>query len=227
MALIHKEFTIICGHYGCGKTNLSINLAIDAVKKGCKTTLVDMDIVNPYFRSSDYAEMLMDKGVRVIAPKYARTTLDLPMLVPEVQSVFEDDGVVIIDAGGDDAGATALGRYAESIQAVNHDMLYVINRYRVLSTKAEQAVQLLREIETASHLKTTAIINNSHLMGDTTPETIADSLAFAEETSRVTGLPVRATVAPAFLAGRLGGDLDPERLYYVDVYVRPPWTEDV
>ena len=220
----HKDLTIICGHYGCGKTNLSINLALDAVAAGGRVTLVDFDIVNPYFRTSDYADMLNSRGVRVIAPSFARTTLDLPVMPREVQSIFGRDGVAIIDAGGDDAGATVLGRYAEEIMAGDYDMLYVVNRYRALSTTAEEAVTLLREIEYASHLKATAIVNNSHLMRDSTPETILRSLAYAEAVAVATGLPVRGTVIPRFLEGRLPGSL-PD-VYPVGIYVRPPWTDE-
>ena len=230
----HKDLTIICGHYGCGKTNLSINLALDAAAAGGRVTLVDFDIVNPYFRTSDYTDMLNSKGINVIAPSFARTTLDLPVMPREVQSIFGGDGIAIIDAGGDDAGATVLGRYAEEIMAGDYDMLYVINRYRALSTTAEEAVALLREIEQASHLRATAIVNNSHLMRDSTPETIYGALAYADAVAAATGLPLRATVVPGFLREQLKGYTDrPDSLpgslpeiYPVGVYVRPPWTDE-
>ncbi|MCL1849572.1 MAG: hypothetical protein FWF83_07895 [Clostridiales bacterium] len=223
MGLYHKDFTVICGHYGCGKTNLSINLAIEAAHAGKKTTLVDFDIVNPYFRSSDYAGLLEKNGVRLIAPVYAGSTMDLPMIPPEVHSIFGGDGLVIIDAGGDGVGATVLGRFADRISAMDYDMLYVVNQYRVQSANADAAINLLREIEEASHLKATAIVNNSHLMYETKPETVFRSAAFAEEAARAAGLAVRGTLAPMFLSSAM-----PEGAYhYVDIHVRPPWTYGV
>ena len=220
----HKDFTIICGHYGCGKTNLSINLALDAAASGRRTVLVDFDIVNPYFRSSDYVGLLREKGVRLIAPAYARSTIDLPMLPPEVHSIFGSSDVVIVDVGGDDAGATVLGSFSDRLQGRDYDMLYVVNKHRPLSATATLSLALLREVERASHLKATAIVNNSHLMQDSTAETILGASAFAEETSVAAGLPLRATVVPRFLAGCVGEALAGDT-YYVDIYVRPPWTE--
>lgn len=181
---------------------------------------MDFDIVNPYFRSSDYAEALKEKGVRLIAPLYAGSTADLPMIPPEIQSVFKGEGVVIIDVGGDDVGSRVLGSFADKIQKIDYDMLYVINKYRILSTTAEETVSLLREIELASQLKATGIVNNSHLMQDTTPAVISASLAYAEETSAAAGVPIRATVIPGFLADRLGPGY-----YPVNIYVHPPWVD--
>ena len=222
----HKDFTIICGHYGCGKTNLSINLAIDAASTGRRTTLVDLDIVNPYFRSSDYIALLEQKGVRVIAPAFARSTIDLPMISPAIYSVLEEEGTVIVDAGGDDAGVTVLGSFSDKLRVLDYDMLYVINRYRVLSTTAEETVRLLKEIEGASHMKATAIVNNSHLMRDSTADTILDAFAYAEAVSAAAGLPIRGTVIPRFLEGSLGERIPAGDIYVADIYVRPPWTEE-
>ena len=208
---------------------MSINLAMDAAAAGRKVTLVDFDIVNPYFRASDYARMLKENGVKVISPMYAGSTVDLPMLSPEIHSVFHDDGVVLIDAGGDDAGAVALGSFAEKILAVDYDMLYVVNQYRALSATAEEALALLHEIERASHIKATAIINNSHLMQDTTPETIIRSFAFAGALAAASGLPVRATVIPKWLADSVASKVEGGHCtggaYPADIYVRPPWAD--
>lgn len=103
------RITVVCGHYGCGKTNLTLNLALEAAAAGERVTVADLDIVNPYFRSSEYGGLLEEQGVRLIAPVFAGTTLDTPTLPPELYSIFEPQaGRVFIDAGGDDAGVTAL-----------------------------------------------------------------------------------------------------------------------
>lgn len=158
------RITVVCGHYGCGKTNLTLNLALEAAAAGERVTVADLDIVNPYFRSSEYGGLLEEHGVRLIAPVFAGTTLDTPTLPPELYSIFEPQaGRVFIDAGGDDAGVTALGGLHGQLEETGYQMLYVINRYRVLSQTPEEAAALLGEIEAASRLKATALVNNSHL----------------------------------------------------------------
>jgi archaellum biogenesis ATPase FlaH len=214
-----KSFTIICGHYGCGKTNLSLNLAIDAAKRGESVTLVDMDIVNPYFRSSEYIPLLNEYGISVIAPSFANTTLDTPSLSAEIFRIFESDGTVIIDAGGDDSGSTALGSFSGRIGKIDYDMLYVINRYRPLASEPESASMILREIERASRLRATGVVNNSHLKEFTTQETILESLGFARETAATLGLPLMFTTAPKEIATQL----NIERLYPIEIYVKTPW----
>jgi len=214
-----KRFSIICGHYGCGKTNLSLNLAVDAAKRGETVTLVDMDIVNPYFRSSEYRGLLNGYGISMIAPSFANTTLDTPSLSAEIFRIFDTDGTVIIDAGGDDAGSTALGCYSEKIKQLDYDMLYVINRYRPLASEAETASAILREIETASRLTATGIVNNSHLKQFTTAETVLDSMDFARDTAVALNLPLRFTTAPKEIAGQI----NTPQLYPIDIYVRTPW----
>ncbi|MFQ7748814.1 MAG: ParA family protein, partial [Eubacteriales bacterium] len=170
------QLTVVCGHYGCGKTNLALNLALEAAQEGGQVTVVDMDIVNPYFRSSEYGELLESRGIRLIAPVFAGTTLDTPTLPPEIYSIFEGGGQVFLDVGGDDAGITALGGLHEQMEAAGYEMLYVINRYRVLSQKPEEAAALLREIESASRLKATGLVNNSHLGVETKLSTVLDSM---------------------------------------------------
>ena len=194
-----NDITIICGHYGCGKTNLALNLAIESAQKERNTILVDMDIVNPYFRSSEYRTLLSEKDIKLIAPEFAGTTLDTPTLSAEINSVFVDSGSnVFIDAGGDDVGATALGGFHKVIEDNGYEMIYVINMYRVLSRTAEEAVTLLKEIEKVSRLKATAIVNNSHLGVETTLENILNSLNFAKEISELTKLPLSYSTVPSF-----------------------------
>lgn len=222
---------MVTGHYGSGKTNLAVNLALDSLGGRFETvTLVDLDIVNPYFRSSDYGQQLEARGIHVVSPRFAGTTQDVPSLSAEVYSVFESEGAVIFDAGGDDVGATALGRFARSFDAIEYEMLYVINRYRNLTTTAQEAADLLREIEAASHLKATGIVNNSHLRDETTADTVLASLGFARETAGLLGLPLVCTTVPRRLAEQFsdvpGDPTHVENAYPIEVYVRTPWEED-
>lgn len=218
-----KKITVICGHYGCGKTNLALNLALDSAKNGVKTTIVDMDVVNPYFRSSEYGQLLREHNVELIAPVFAGTTLDTPTLPPEIYSIFEGEGHVFLDAGGDDAGITALGGLHQQILQTGYEMLYVINRYRVLSQTPQEAVKLLGEIQAASRLQATGIVNNSHLGVETTLATVQQALPFAEETASLIGLPLLYSTIPDFALNP--GEQLPEGFQKIQRLVRFPWEE--
>ena len=216
------RITVICGHYGCGKTNLALNLALDEAAKGERVTVADLDIVNPYFRSSEYGGLLEEHGIRLIAPVFAGTTLDTPTLPPELYSLFEPSaGKVFIDAGGDDAGVTALGGLHELLEEAGYQMLYVINRYRVLSQTPEEALALLREIETASRLKATGLVNNSHLGVETTLETLLGGLDFAHKTAELTGLPLLYSTTPDFALKP--GETLPEGFREIKRHVKFMW----
>ena len=215
-----KPFTLICGHYGCGKTNLSLNIALDLVSRGEKVTLVDMDVVNPYFRSSDYRALIENAGIRLIASAFAGGNLDSPSIPAEIASVFDSpEGYTIIDVGGDDVGATALGRFSRKINAIDYDMLYVINKNRPITADAASAGEILAEIELKSRIKATGIVNNTHLMGFTTEETILSSMEYARQTASNMNLPLRFTTAPESFADKL----DIDNIYPVKVYVKTPW----
>ncbi|HEX3038108.1 MAG TPA: hypothetical protein VHO94_03845 [Oscillospiraceae bacterium] len=224
-----KRITIVCGHYGCGKTNLSINLAIDCAKAGNTVTLVDLDLVNPYFRSSEYEDVLKKNQVKLIAPVYANTTLDLPMLPAELNSIFaSSDDHIILDVGGDDVGSTVLGTISSKIREAEYDMFYVVNRYRALTTTAEEAAELLKEIEAASRLKATAVVNNSHLKHLTTAQDILNSAEFAKNAAEMLNLPLLFTTVPKQIGSQQIQTLSKiPNLYPIEIYVRSPWEIDV
>ena len=186
------KHTVITGHYGSGKTNIAVNLALNAAKKSKKPIyLIDADIVNPYFRAADSENLLRDNGITLIAPLFANTNLDVPALPPEIFRVFEQDCLAFWDVGGDDAGAIALGRYADNIQKDGYEMLYVVNYSRPLTSCEEDMTEIMTQIETASHLKASAIIDNSNLGSETTEETVTSVTEKVENLSRVSGLPIK------------------------------------
>ena len=157
-----KRITLVCGHYGSGKTNFALNLAVNAAKSGEKITLVDLDIVNPYFRTADYKDELEAAGVNVIAQNLEGTTLDAPALTARMFSIFEESmGRVIVDVGGDDAGATALGRFSRQLNESGYDMLCVVNKFRKFISSPDEAVGLLGEIEAACRLKATGLVTRT------------------------------------------------------------------
>lgn len=216
-----KRITVITGHYGCGKTNLSVNLAVKAAEKWEKVTVVDLDLVNPYFRTADFKKLFEEKGINLIAPDFANTNLDVPSVQFDIELLAAGDGCLIIDVGGDDAGAFALGRYAQALN--NHidelEMLYVINQRRNLTETADEAVSLMYEIEAASRMKHTAVVNNTNLGCETTSEIIAQSENFADEVSAKTGLPLAFTTCPEDLCSSLeNNDILP-----IKVFVKPLW----
>ena len=219
MVPLTSRVNVICGHYGTGKTNLSINLAIECARSGESVTLIDLDVVNPYFRSADYSDVLTKEGVKVIGPNFANTNLDTPSLPGAIAGAIEMGERVIIDVGGDDAGATALGVYSRQVNESKPDVIYVINRYRSLTTTPAEAVEILREIESAARIRATGIINNSHLKSQTDARTVTDSIPFAEEVARMTGLPLMFSTAPRDVLSLN----NIEGIHPIDVYVRTPW----
>ncbi len=192
-----KRITLFAGHYGSGKTCIAVSYAKLVKKSGFDTSIVDLDIVNPYFRTKDSEKELNDAGIDIIASEYANTNLDAPALPKEIYSVISDKNLhLVIDVGGDDRGAVALGRYAEDITSENdYEMLFVANCYRPLTKTAEDALEVMREIEVASKLKFTGIVNNSNIGKLTTGADVMASSDFINKLSELAGIPVVMTTA--------------------------------
>jgi pantothenate kinase-related protein Tda10 len=211
-----KRISIITGHYGSGKTNIAINFAMKLRENGNKVTIVDLDIVNPYFRTADFKELLEQKGITVITPTFANTNLDIPALPAEMNTIFDNpDSYVVIDVGGDDAGAIALGRYANQIKKQDYDLYYVINERRYQTQTPEDAVSLLYEIEACARIKATKLINNTNLGPETTLETLTDSFDFANKVSEITNLPV------AFSCLNREIDCQNQDVFPIEIYAKP------
>lgn len=188
----YKRVTLFAGHYGSGKTNLAVNFALKMQKSGKNVKIADLDIVNPYFRTKDSAKVLNDAGIELISPAFANTNLDLPALPAEVYSLVQQkDFYAVMDIGGDDRGAYALGRYRDYILEENdYEMIFVANFYRPLTRTADEAIEVMREIEAASKIPFTAIINNSNIGEATTAQTVIDTFDSANELSMKTNLPI-------------------------------------
>ena len=202
-----SKIIIFCGHYGSGKTNAAVNAAVELRRAFPRerVALLDMDVVNPFFRSADNGEYLRENGVALIAPRYANTNVDVPALPPEIYSVFTAGaGRFVLDVGGDAAGAAALGALAERVAGIGYEMLYVINKYRPLTASPEAAAGMLREIEGRCGLRASAIINNSNLGAETTRETVERSFGYAAEVCARTRLPLRATTVLREIYGSFG-----------------------
>ncbi len=267
--------TVIVGHYGVGKTNLALNLAIDAARAGYEVVLADLDVVNPYFRSSEYRSALEAAGARLVAPVFsgAGTSLDVPSLTGGVAAAIAEAYAraaeaaaaqpeeapsprqaergqaeeearprpattepgappfrLIIDVGGDDAGATALGRFSAAIAAGPHALWYVVNPYRSLTPGAAEALAVLGEVEAKARLRATALVANAHLKADTDAAVVARALPAAGEAARAAGLPLAFATAPKRLARQeldeLSAQVPGAFVYPVEVVVRTPWETE-
>ena len=205
MSMDCKRLTLFAGHYGSGKTNIAVNYALHLAGEGKKVCIADLDIVNPYFRTKDSERELMAAGIRLVSPQYANSNVDLPALPAESYRLVQDKSTYgIMDIGGDDRGAYALGRFAEAIKAENdYRMAFVVNCYRPLTSTVRDTVEIMREIEEAAGLKFTCIVNNSNLGPETTPETVRSSLEFVEELSSATGLEIWMHTAERSVAEKL------------------------
>ena len=190
-----KRITIFSGHYGSGKTNIALTYALSEREKGKKVAIADIDIVNPYFRTKDSEQLLAEQGIRLICSEYANTNIDIPALPQDIYAIVDDRSLTcILDVGGDERGALALGRISPAIREENdYDMIFVANRYRPLTATVEGAMEVLREIEAACGLSFTAIVNNSNLGAETEAEDILSSVAFGEALSAAAGIPLVAT----------------------------------
>ena len=190
-----KRLTILCGHYGSGKTNVAVNIAAELKKSREIVTVADLDIVNPYFRTKDSAAYFEQQGIRLICSAYANSNVDIPALPQEMYALTDDGSMTaVLDIGGDDRGALVLGRLAPKILAEgDYEMLMVINCYRPLTRDAASTLEVMREIEYAGGIRFTGLVNNSNLGAVTTAEDILASRDYAEEVARLSGLPIVMT----------------------------------
>ena len=221
-----RRITLFAGHYGSGKTNIALNYArwLKNHSPG-PVAVADLDIVNPYFRTKDSAADLAAEGIGLVVSGFANSNVDFPALPKETYALVADrETRVVVDVGGDDRGALALGRYVDDIRAGgDYEMLAVVNASRPLTRTPADAVEALREIEAACGLPFTGIVNNTNLGQETTAQDVAASLPYADGIAALTGLPVRFTCCAAPLAADLAPLLPPghplfpleiQRLYY-------------
>lgn len=223
--LFDRRFLVLVGNYGSGKTELALNLALAAAGEK-STTLVDLDIVNPYFRSGEKAQELREAGVRVLMPSFALSTVDIPALPAEIQSVFiTPSDRVIFDVGGDDTGAAALGRYAPSFRQFREDtaVALVVNAMRPLTQTAEDAAELGRRIEQRGRMRVDVVINNTNLADCSTPEMLLQGHEVACGAARLLGVDcvVDAGMPELLRQTGLTDGLPVAR------YMKPEWMEEL
>ncbi len=207
----YKRLTILCGHYGSGKTNIAVNMAYDLRSQRDTVAVADLDIVNPYFRTKDSQKDFEERGIRLICSDFASSNVDLPSMPADLYSITDDRSLsVILDIGGDDRGAYALGRLRDAILTENdYDMYMVVNKYRPLTPDAESTIEVMGEIEAACGILFTGIINNSNIARETTAEDVLDTVGYANEVAKLSGLPVVCTTVEDRLYDELKDQISP------------------
>lgn len=219
-----SRITVIAGHYGSGKTEFAVNMAYCEANSKNKVTLVDLDIVNPYFCSREQELPLTQAGIEVIAPSPQCRLSDVPALPAEIAKIFSaDSGKAILDVGGDGAGAKVLSRYMPQLSACGYDMWMVLNANRPQTADVEKALEYIEVIETSSRLKFTGIVNNTHLCGFTSAEDVIKGSKLVHKVSEVTGLPVVCSTVPKAIADKLPQSNFEEPLFVIDIYMKKPW----
>ena len=231
MQLPESRYTILVGNYGSGKTELSLALAMELRRRepDSRIALVDLDIVNPYFRSAEQHEMLEAVGIEVFMPSFAMSTVDIPALPASIMAVFEQDfDRVVIDVGGDDTGATALGRYAPQLSARREEitMLYVVNPFRPLSGTEEDIATLYTLIGQKARMTPDALVNNANLQEHTTAADIMEGHKVLEQVSHRLGLPIAMVAGLPGLQQQLPETLQ-EKYFAFTPVMKPDWLVDV
>lgn len=195
---------IFVGNYGSGKSEVSINFALDRKKKGLDVRIADLDLVNPYFRSREAKEMLQEKGIQVVLPPDQYHHADLPILSPRVGGLIRNPGdIAILDAGGDDVGATVLASLGDALSGRTYTMLQVVNPNRPFTETIEGCGHVRKMIEKSSKLKVTGIAGNANLMDDTTVEMIYKGYDFVRRFQEKSGLPLAFITAEERLYPKL------------------------
>jgi hypothetical protein len=218
-----SRIRIFTGHFGSGKTEISINYAIKLAKEGKKVAIVDLDIVNPYFCTRGIKKELEEYGIRVIAADPNLSNAELMVVPPEVLSVFNDKSYeVIMDIGGDDQGAVVLGQYNRYLREEPYDMYFVINNNRPLTSNNDDTQDYMRVIQAASRLKVTHLISNTNMSYETAVEDIITGDKTVKELSEKLNIPHKYTVCRKDLIDEVKGKVQGE-LLPIDIYMKPPW----
>ncbi len=203
---MQKRVSLFAGHYGSGKTNIAVNYAKHLKKQNLPVVIADLDIVNPYFRTKDSEKELKDEGIDLICSEFANTNLDIPSLPQSMYRVIHDKSIyAVMDIGGDDAGAVALGRFSQALMTENnYEMFFVVNFFRPLTKNAEDALIVLKEIEAASSMKFTGIVNNSNLGSLTKAEDVLSTQTEVKKLCEMSGLPLIFTSAEEKVCEKIG-----------------------
>ncbi|QAT62586.1 ATP-binding protein [Acidilutibacter cellobiosedens] len=218
-----KRIRIVTGHYGSGKTEFSVNYAVELAKIKRKVALVDLDVINLYFRSREKSSLLENMGIKVISSSINAPAVDIPAISGEVYAPLEDESYdVVLDLGGDPAGARVLGRYEEFFVNGKYDMFYILNANRQETSTADKAIEYLKRIENMARIKVTALVNNTHMLKSTTVDDLLRGQKVALEVSEKLDIPIKYISVIKNVAALLPKDMKGE-IFPMDLYMREEW----
>lgn len=215
------NISVFTGNFGSGKTEMAINLALKSAEQGKKTVLVDLDVVNPFFRSAEVKPLLEEKNIKVITPNFATTNMDIPSLPPTIYSVFSmEDTNVFFDVGGDEDGAISLGQFKRYFDSCDYKMYFVINTRRPFTNNEQDIIGLMRQVQLRSRLKVTDLVNNTNLSYETTEEIILQGQEIIDNVSDITGIPITYINAKKDIEIQLP-EKHKNKLFYMDLFMQP------
>ncbi|HOJ81447.1 MAG TPA: hypothetical protein PK767_09680 [Clostridiales bacterium] len=224
--MFNNRITVFTGHFGSGKTEVAVNYAQQTARTGKKTAIIDLDIVNPFFRTADVKNMLESENIKVITPVYANTNVDVPSLPAEISGMFEDKSYsVIIDVGGDDLGARAVSRYRDQIANDDYIHYFVVNTRRPMTRTPEEIISMIMEIQHSAGLKVDMLVNNANVLGATTPELLAEASEILDAVSAELSIPVGFISGMEEVLSLYDGDKGIERLY-MKKNILLPWERE-
>jgi signal recognition particle GTPase len=220
----NKRITILSGHFGSGKTEIAINIALKERQQQDKVAINDLDIINPYFRSRDVADLFRENDIELISPESRLATSDLPIVSGEIYRVLHDKRYrVIVDAGGDKDGATALGQYYHEWNKYEPELLFVLNANRPYVSTTQGALNTIQQIEEAARLKVTGIINNTNIGYETTMEDIENGLILSTVIAEQLGIPLTFTAISTHLKNAANHYAKDHKVLFINRYMKVPW----
>lgn len=212
------------GSFGSGKTEIAINYSIYCRKSYIKVAIVDLDIVNPYFRTREAKDALNLKGVKVISPEGKMAYADLPLISPEIKGLIQNSNYhLILDVGGDDIGTVVLGNFKSVIEGSDYEMLLVVNSYRPFTQSVPQIKQMAREIENSSRLKISGIVSNPNLSSQTDEETIKKGHLLIKQAAQKLEVPIKFICVDERFSKKIRKDNFVEPIFYIKRFMRLPW----
>jgi hypothetical protein len=223
-----KGIVIIVGNYGSGKTEVSINLAVNQKRAGVDVKIADLDLVNPYFRTREARKPLLKLGIEVVVPEEKYLQADLPILSPAVAGLIRHPmDLTLIDAGGNDVGATVLAALADSFSNKRVRMLQVVNPFRPFTDTIESCLKMREEIERASKMTINGIIGNANLMDETSVDNIYNGYDFVKALSGESRLPLEFITASVELLPELDKEHFSCPVLPIERQLVPPWKKAV
>jgi hypothetical protein len=221
-----KRITVLVGHFGSGKTEIALNFALNTAVNTSRVTLVDLDVVKPYFRSRAARAILQQAGIELLAPEGEYHHADLPILIPAIRDAFRDDTRrVILDVGGDGTGARALGAISDVVPEDDSERILVLNFRRPFTQNVNEAVEMVRSIEAVAQMSITGLVSNTHLMAETTLPIIRDGYDQAARTAEQLALPLLAVAVDEGAAADLDGTVFDCPIMVLRRIVRPPFEQ--